>query len=94
MMKSTATIALEYTTEETICAYASIGSTFFGDIILEAMGINGGCTVFCKCKNGGVNIGWMTRTGDEFMRTFSLKEIIESFSGKILDITTEVTKRS
>lgn len=90
-MKST--IALECTTKETIEAYASIRSCLFGQIILESMGYNGDCTCFCKCKAGGYNIGWMIRTGDEFIKTFSLEEIVESFSGKILRVTTEVTKK-
>lgn len=92
-MKSELTLALEYTTKETIEAYASIRSDKFGQVILESMGYNGDCISFCKCKEGGYNIGWMIQTGDEFIKTFSLEEIMKSFQGKILTITTEVTRQ-
>ena len=39
-------VALDLITEETIDKYASISCTEFGDILLQAMGINCGCTCF------------------------------------------------
>ena len=43
-------VALGCVSKDTIDDYASIESFLFGDILLEAMGIKGGCTLFRKSE--------------------------------------------
>lgn len=65
----------------------------FGDVLLKAMGYGPTCicTVFCKCKRGGYNIGWMLENGDEYINTFTLDELLRGLKGKSLKIIMQVT---
>ena len=56
--------------------YATDWNVDFGDILLTAMGYNANCILFCKCKNGGYNLAWITENGDEFIKTFYIEDFI------------------
>lgn len=88
-MKST--VYLNKFTKEDLDKLADIDDPAIGDIILKCMHYNAVCTEFCKCKNGGYNIGWMLENGEEFIQTFSEDEILQSLKGKVIDI--EITIR-
>jgi len=91
MMKMEAVLEL-CITQEVIDRYASIGCTVFGQLLLEAMGYNADCTLFCKCNVGGYNIAWVLENGEEYCKTFFAEELLESLKGKSLSLTMEVRK--
>lgn len=55
------------------------------DILTDALGINGSATVFCKCKHGGYNLSWILENGNEYVKTFSEKELLNALKGKVVD---------
>ena len=79
-------------TEEVIEKYASIECTDFGQVLLEAMGYNAVCILFCKCSSGGYNIGWGLENGEEYIKRFFVNELLEALKGKTLYLTMEVRK--
>ena len=85
---------LEYVTKETIDNYANIHCIIFGDILIEALGINGDCVVFCKCKDHDdlYNLGWALENGQEYMHSYSLDEILRALKNKKLTLTTKVER--
>lgn len=88
-----AQIGLSYISIEDLDKRAMIGDTLFGDILLEAMGYNATCFLFCKSNNGGYNIAWGTANGQEYIKTFFAGELLQALKGKTLNITTSITKR-
>lgn len=80
-------------TPEIIDAYASIECLYFGDVILQAMGYNAVCIMFCKCRTGGYNLGWGLEDGKEYAKTFQTEEILKAFEGKLLKLDISVTRR-
>ena len=79
-------------TEEVIAKYASIECLTFGDMLVQAMGYNADCILFCKCSVGGYNIRWCFENGDKYCKTFSVEELLNAMKGKILKLTMEVRK--
>lgn len=87
------TYDLNYVDEREINERAERRDEVFGDIILQAMGYapTCTCTVFCKCKRGGYNIGWMLENGDEYINTFTLGDILARLKGKQVKVDIRVT---
>lgn len=58
---------------------------YIADILVDALGINGSANVFCKCENGGYNLSWVIKSGEEYAKTFSEEELLNVLKGKIVD---------
>lgn len=58
---------------------------YIANILIKALGINGVAGVFCKCKDGGYNLSWYLEDGEEFIKTFSEKKILDSLKNKCID---------
>lgn len=86
-------IALDYMMKETIDDYASIESLVFGDFLLKAMGIYGGCTLFRKSKkyDDGYILGWWLDDGSECTQLFIYEQIMVHLKGKTLKLTMDIT---
>lgn len=66
---------------------------FYGDIILKCLGYNAGCIDIRRLRSAdvpSVNILYATYDGEEYIRTFVVKEIVESLKGKIVDYSYDV----
>ena len=50
--------------------YPPVISTFLGDVVLAALGVDGSCFTFYKHKNGHITIGYGLSSGAEYMMTF------------------------
>ena len=81
--------ALGCVSKDTIDDYASIESFLFGDILLEAMGIKGGCTLFRKSEQypDCYLIGWWLDDGCEHVELFSYEQIVVYLKRKTLKLT-------
>lgn len=87
---------MSYIDKETIDQYAEIESDVFGDIVLQAMGYNASCAMFCKCSkdNKSYNISWVLENGEQYVKTFCIEEILRAFQGKVLNLKFELLKRN
>lgn len=85
---------MNYIDKETIDQYADIESDIFGDIILQAMGYNASCAMFCKCSKDdeSYNISWVLANGEQYVKTFCTEEIIRAFQGKVLNLQYSVER--
>ncbi|MBS5080409.1 MAG: hypothetical protein KH031_09640 [Clostridiales bacterium] len=74
---------MNYIYKETIDRYADIESDVFGNIILQAMGYNASCVMFCKCSKDdeSYNISWVLANGEQYVKTFSIEEILKALQG-------------
>ena len=63
----------------------SVFNEYVADILVDALGINGSANVFCKCKNGGYNLSWVLKNGNEYVKTFSEEELLNTLKEKIVD---------
>lgn len=80
---------LDWATEE---GCPSIFNEYVADILVDALGINGSANVFCKCKNGGYNLSWVLKNGNEYVNTFSEEELLNALKGKIIDYELKIRK--
>ena len=85
---------LDFMSKDLIDDYASIESIYFGDIILTAMGIKGGCTLFRKSKlyNNAYLFGWWNDDGTEHVELFSYEQIMAHLRHKTLKLTMDITR--
>ena len=80
--------------KETIDQYANIECVVFGDILLQAMGINGGCVGFRPSKiDGEYLIAWVLDNGEQCGARFDIDTILHSLKGKIMHLTMDVYTR-
>ena len=87
-------VALDLIPKETIDDYADIECTVFGDILVKALGINGGCTLFKHSKHDDCYIlAWTTDDGEIYDARFDLDTIMRSLKGKIMEMTMDVYTR-
>lgn len=91
MMKMKAALEL-CITEDIIHKYASIECLTFGNMLLQAMGYNADCILFCNCSVGGYNIGWCLENGNEYCKTFYIDELLNAMKGKTLELNMEVRR--
>jgi hypothetical protein len=51
-----------------------------GQMVVDALGINGSCNMFCKCKavSDSYNVGWTTDSGKTYAETISYERIINA----------------
>ena len=86
----------EFVTVEVLDQFAdmeNIWGQMFGGIILDTMGYDADCFLFCKCSKGGYNIGWRLENGTQYVsKTFSADEILQSFQNKSIDVSVKVKK--
>lgn len=66
---------------------------FVGQVILFSFGIDAPCTVFCKSKQGGYDLGWCVSNGDEYIHTFSGSEIEEALRKIKFEYLIKVSRR-
>lgn len=79
--------------ERMVDSHASVNDdSFVGQIILFALGIDAICIGFCKCKSGGYNLVWGLN-GDEYIHTFSAKEIEDALNKCNFEYSISVTRR-
>jgi hypothetical protein len=87
-------IALDLIPKETIDDYAMIECTAFGDILVQAMGINAGCSVFKRSNRRDCYlIGYVLDNGEEYMERFEYNAIKKALEGKSASVTVEVYNR-
>ena len=87
-------VALDLIPKETIDDYADIECAVFGDILLQAMGINGGCTLFRRSKHVDCYIlAWVGDDGEVYDARFELNTIMRSLKGKSMTLTMDVHTR-
>ena len=87
-------VALDLIPKETIDDYAGIECTVFGDILVKALGINGGCTLFKRCKHGDCYIlAWIADDGEVYDARFDLDTIMRSLKDKHMTLTMDVYTR-
>jgi hypothetical protein len=88
-------IALDCLPKETIDDYAGIESTVFGEILVQALGINGSCWLFKHSKHAGRYIlGWVTDDGEAHDELFDLDTIMGGLKGKSATLTMDVYTRT
>lgn len=87
---------MDYIDKETVDQYAEIESDVFGGIILQAMGYDASCAMFCKCSkdNASYNISWVLANGEQYVKTFCIEEILMAFQGKVLNLKYSVEGRN
>ncbi len=51
-----------------------------GQMVVDALGINGGCEMFCKCRQfpDVYNVGWTTPSGETYAETIPYEKIINA----------------
>jgi hypothetical protein len=88
-------VALDLITEKTIEKYADIECVEFGDILLMAMGIDGGCTCFGKSKayDDLYYIGWVRDNGEMYDAKFDMETMKRSLSNKSMAMSMDVYTR-
>ena len=88
-------VALGLITEKTINEYANIGCVEFGDILLQAMGINEGCTCFghSQVYDDLYYLGWVTDDGEFYDAKFDMETLKRSLKNKSMTLTIDVHTR-
>lgn len=82
------TVNMEFLAVDDLEDLIKICPTVIGDIALKSMGyIDVRCELVIECEGGGsYNICWKTTDGNEWIKTFDIEDILDSFKGKMMDL--------
>lgn len=85
------TINMEFISIDDLEQLIEICPTIIGDIALKSMGYNAKCEVVVECEGGAsYNICWKTPDGKEWIKTFDVEDILDSFKGKMMDLDIQI----
>ena len=85
------TINMEFISIDDLEQLIEICPTIIGDIALKSMGYNAKCEVVIECEGGAsYNICWKTPDGKEWIKTFDVEDILDSFKGKMMDLDIQI----